>query len=79
LQALDATLQLLRVQPGLGRTRRFRHPQLKGIWSFRGSPPFNRHLIIYRFDRSTLYAERVIHGMRDLLRRLLEPPDATAD
>jgi len=25
---------------------------------------------------STLYAERVIHGMRDLPRRLLEPPDA---
>ena len=27
---------------------------------------------------STLYAERVIHGMRDLPRRLLEPPDASA-
>jgi toxin ParE1/3/4 len=78
LQALDATLQLLRVQPGLGRTRHFRHPQLKGIRSFRVSPPFNRHLIFYRFDRSTLYAERVIHGMRDLPRRLLEPPDAPA-
>ena len=45
LQGLDATLQLLRVQPGLGRTRHFRHPQLKGIRSFRVSPPFNRHLI----------------------------------
>ena len=78
LQALDATLQLLRVQPGLGRTRHFRHPQLKDIRSFRVSPPFNRHLIFYRFDRSTLYAERVIHGMRDLTHRLLEPPDAPA-
>jgi len=38
----------------------------------------SRHLIFYRFDRSTLYAERVIHGMRDLPRRLLQPPDATA-
>ncbi|MEI6781940.1 MAG: type II toxin-antitoxin system RelE/ParE family toxin [Verrucomicrobiota bacterium] len=78
LQGLDATLQLLRVQPGLGRTRHFRHPQLKGIRSFRVGQPFNRHLISYRFDRSTLYAERVIHGMRDLPRRLLEPPDASA-
>ena len=74
LQALDATLQLLGVQPALGRTRHFRHPQLKGIRSFRVSPPFDRHLIFYRFDRSTLYAERVVHGMRDLPRRLLEPP-----
>ena len=79
LQALDATLQLLRVQPGLGRTRRFRHPLLRGIRSFRVSPPFDRHLIFYRFDRSTLYAERVVHGMRDLPRRLLEPPEADMD
>jgi plasmid stabilization system protein ParE len=79
LQALDATLQLLRVHPGLGRTRRFRHPLLRGIRSFRVSPPFDRHLIFYRFDSSTLYAERVVHGMRDLPRRLLEPPEAGVD
>jgi len=79
LHALDATLQLLRIQPGLGRTRRFRHPQLKGIRSFRVSPPFDQHLIFYRFDRSTLYAERVVHGMRDLPRRLLEPPETALD
>lgn len=75
LEALDATLQLLRVHPGLGRKRSFRHPLLRGIRSFRVSPPFDRHLIFYRFDRSTLYAERVIHGMRDLPHRLLQPPE----
>jgi plasmid stabilization system protein ParE len=79
LQALDATLQLLRVQPGLGRTRRFRHPLLRGIRSYRVNPPFDRHLKFYRFDGSTLYAERVVHGMRDLPRRLVEPPEAGAD
>jgi plasmid stabilization system protein ParE len=48
LQALDETLQLLCLQPGMGRLRRFRHPRLKGIRSFRVRPPFDRHLIFYR-------------------------------
>lgn len=74
LQALDATLQLLCLQPGLGRPRRFRHPRLKGIRSFRVRPPFDRHLIFYRFDNTILYAERVVHGGRDLPRRLIESP-----
>jgi plasmid stabilization system protein ParE len=29
-------------------------------------------LIFYRFDEETLMAERVIHGARDLPRRLLQ-------
>jgi hypothetical protein len=52
---------------------------VRGIRSFRVSHPFDRHLIFYRFDGSTLYAERVVHGMRDLPRRLVEPPEADAD
>jgi toxin ParE1/3/4 len=79
LSALDATLELLRIQPGLGRARFFRHPQLKGIRSFRVRRPFDRHLVFYRFDRNTIFAERVIHGMRDLPRRLLEAPGAMGD
>jgi len=43
LQALDATLQLLRVQPGLGRTRRFRHPPAKRVFENPvWSPAFRR-------------------------------------
>ena len=79
LSALDLTIELLRTQPGLGRLRFFRNPQLKGIRSLRVRPPFDQHLVFYRFDRATLYAERVIHGMRDLPRRLLEAPEARED
>jgi toxin ParE1/3/4 len=76
LGALEATLRLLCEQPGIGRVRRFRHPLLKGIRSFRVNPPFNLHLIFYRHDAATLYAERVMHGARDLPRRLVERPEA---
>jgi hypothetical protein len=31
-------------------------------------------LIFYRYDGTTLCAERVVHGARDLPRRLTEPP-----
>jgi hypothetical protein len=31
-------------------------------------------LIFYRFDDQRLFAERIIHGSRDLPRRLLESP-----
>ena len=79
LDALDATLQLLCLQPGLGRVRRFRHPKLRGLRSFPIRRPFDRHLIFYRFDRATLYAERVIHSARDFPRRLLDPPGSGSD
>ena len=74
LDRLDETLQLLVVHPGIGRGRKYRHPELKGLHSFRVNPPFQRHLIFYRHDSPTLYAVRVIHGARDLARRLREPP-----
>ena len=73
LDCLNESLRLLVVHPGIGSARRYRHPELKGLRSFRVNPPFQRHLIFYRYDASTLYAMRVIDGARDLPRRLLEP------
>lgn len=70
--ALQATLNLLCEHPDIGRMRHFRHPKLKGIRSYRVNPPFNLHLIFYRHDAATLYAERVMHGARDLPRQLAE-------
>ena len=35
LAALQETLRLLTVHPGMGRLRRFRHPELAGLHSFR--------------------------------------------
>jgi toxin ParE1/3/4 len=74
---LDAVLTVLRLvanQPGLGRPRKFRHPTLQGIRSLRLPSPFSVHLIFYRYNPNELFAERMMHGARDLPRRLVEPP-----
>ena len=74
VEATDRTLELLRRQPLLGRRRRFRHPLLVGLRSFRVEPPFNRFLIFYRADDGVVDAWGLMHGGRDLSRRLVEPP-----
>ena len=74
VDAVEATLNVLAEQPGLGRTRFRNWPELEGIRSFRVQRPFHRFLVFYRFAISTLYAERLIYGGRDLPRRLLESP-----
>ena len=70
--AVDQTLYCLADQPDLGRRRRFRHPALAGIRSFRVEPPFQKILIFYRHNATELFAERLLHGARDLPRRLVE-------
>jgi len=72
--AVEATLRDLAATPGLGRPRFRGWPELAGIHSWRVRKPFHRHLVFYRFDETTLWAERVIHGARDLPRRLRESP-----
>ena len=70
--ALDATLAKLARQPDLGRPRRFRHPILRDLRSSPLARPFNRLLIFYRIRGDALQAWRLIHGSRDLPRRLVE-------
>ena len=79
LSAVDATLEKLGKLPELGRIRDFRHPSLSGLRSFRVEPPFNRWLIFYRITGVVIEAFRLIHGARDLPRRLLEPPSPAED
>jgi toxin ParE1/3/4 len=74
LTALEATLKLLQEQPGLGRRRRFRHQALRNLRSYRVGRPFEQILIFYRLTESTVEIFRIMHGMRDLPRRLVEPP-----
>lgn len=74
LDAVLATLRLLATQPGVGRRRKFRHPALRSIRSLRLASPFGVHLLFYRFSSAGLFAERLMHGARDLPRRLVEPP-----
>lgn len=73
LLAVDTTLEKLAQLPDLGRIRRFPQPELRGIRSLSVEPPFNVHLIFYRFDESHLNAWRIMHGARDLPNRLAEP------
>ena len=73
LRAATNTLLLLSEQPDLGRRRKFRHSLLQGLCSMQVDPPFNRLLIFYRHSKTEIVSERLMHGARDLPRRLSEP------
>ena len=73
-EAVNATLDQLARQPELGHRRQFRHPELKGLRSFAVRRPFGVHPIFYRHTGSELFVERIMHGARNLPRRLIEPP-----
>ena len=70
---VDLTLLKLSRQPDLGRLRHFRNPSLHGLRSFQVDSPFNRLLVFYRHTKTEVVAERLMHGARDLPRRLTEP------
>jgi plasmid stabilization system protein ParE len=72
--ALDKTVHNISLQPRMGRLRRFTNPQLAGLHSFRVEPPFDRFLAFYRLREDALEFVRLIHGSRNLSRRLLESP-----
>jgi toxin ParE1/3/4 len=72
--AAQSTLATLCQSPGLGRPRFKTWPELSGIRSYRIQPPFHRHLIFYRCEATSLFVERLIHGARDLPRRLTQSP-----
>jgi toxin ParE1/3/4 len=74
MDAVQATSQQLARAPGIGRPRFRDRPKLARIRSWRVQEPYHRHLVFCRFDHQTLFAERVIHGARDLPRRLLQSP-----
>jgi toxin ParE1/3/4 len=79
LAAVDRTVKELAERPDLGRPRHFTHPELQGLRSCLVARPFHRHLIFYRYDETTLDLVRVMHGARDLPRRLRQPPGAEDD
>ena len=73
--ALDTTLQKIARQPGLGRRRRFKHPKLQGLHSLTIVRPFNKLLLFCRVEADHIEAWRLMHGARDLPRRLVESPE----
>jgi len=76
LAAFHETKEHLCRQPDLVRIRKFRNRRLAGLRSFQIQGSFRKHLIFYRVEDATLVVFRVMQGMRDLPRRLLEPPGA---
>lgn len=72
--ALDRSLRQLSSRPDLGRSRHFRSATLGGLRSYRVEPPFKKLLIFYRVEGDYLHLVRLMHGTRDLTRRLTEPP-----
>jgi plasmid stabilization system protein ParE len=71
LESFKSTTQLLCTQPEMGMERKFRSSQLKHLRSFRLASPFGVHLLFYRIEGEDLVVFRVLHGMRDLPRRLV--------
>lgn len=71
--SVDMTILKLSERPDIGRRRRFRHALLRDLWSCQIQSPFRRLLIFYRVTGDTLQVWRLMHGARDLPRRLAEP------
>ena len=74
LVALDETLGRISRQPELVPLRRFRAPRLKGLRSWLVAKPFHSHIVFYRVGGDVIEIFRVMHGARDLPRRLQRPP-----
>lgn len=70
LLAFRDVVRLLESQPAIGPRRRFRHPLLHNLRAVLMPGPFRVHLVFYRIEADTVEIFRVLHGMRDLPRRL---------
>jgi toxin ParE1/3/4 len=76
LAAFDASAAHVTAFPATGRRCRYRAPELGGMRWRAVSVPFALHLVFYKTINDEVSIERVMHGARDLPRRLLEPPAA---
>ena len=74
--AVKTTVRLLATHPRIGKQTDYDHSKLSGIRFFLVQKPFDKHLIFYRVCGDTLDIVRIVHGARDLPRRLLDPPEA---
>ena len=72
LAAFQQTTDSLARMPQLGRLRWFRAPELFDMRSFALRKPFESHLVFYKATATEISIERVMHGSRDLSRRLIE-------
>ena len=73
-EAVKSSVRLLAGHPWIGKETDYQHPKLSGIRFLLVRKPFDKHLIFYRVCGEELDIVRIIHGRRDLPRRLLDPP-----
>ena len=73
LLAVNETIQTVAGKPDLGRPSHFTAPELVCIRSIQIKKPFRNHLLFY-WEGSSLRVERIIHGARDIPRRMVENP-----
>ena len=71
---VDATLERIEKFPESGIERKYPVPELAGLRFLPVDEPYGRFLVFYRVFANELSIERLIHGVRDLSRRLLDPP-----
>ena len=76
VDAVNTTVELVARNPGIGKRCSYKQRALAELRYFPVLKPFNRHVLFYRFSSTVLTAFRAIHGMRDLQRRLVQPPNA---
>ena len=72
--AVEATVKKLAQNPQRGRRPFPNDKDLSELHSVLIERPFQKHILFFRFTNHTLILERLIHGARDLPRRITESP-----
>ena len=75
VSAVESTVKTLAQNPQLGRRPYPKDFDLAEVHSVLVGRPFQKHLLFYRFTTESLVLERLIHGARDLPRRLRQSQD----
>lgn len=70
--AVTETIAFIQNHPDAGPICLIPDKTLAGIHFFRIKPPFEKWLLFYRVVDDHLHVVRLLHGMRDLPRRLKE-------
>ena len=74
VNAVEATVRTLADNPHVGRQPYPDDPHVSEFHSWLVEAPFHKHIVFYRFNSDVLSLERLIHGARDLPRRIHMAP-----
>jgi toxin ParE1/3/4 len=74
VDAVERTVKKLTRNPHLGPGPYPKDSDLGELHFVLIERPFHKHILFYRFNQEALFLERLIHGARDLPRRVKESP-----